>query len=336
MLNVDVAAAINAEALCAEDPLLSKLELPLQATLFPLGFPLILSTNSPSVMEAAETSWGKFRQKFSHPPLEFRIGVTTDSDNPDLPPVPTGRMHWGLLTSIADANNYICVDLMAGRSFGWITQTTAECHSYLRYYLLDAAVLLMVSGTRAAFLHAACVCPFGHGMLLCGDSGAGKSTLAYAGAKASGWTLICDDGSHLPLDRDDLLIVGDCNQIRLRSSAVKLFPEIEGLPVTPRATGKPSVEISTSELQFVTADSAVVEYLVFLNRNWTGDPELAPLPKQSISPWLARPFIITAAGSPTTEEDVLRRLFDVPIYELRYTDLDWAIERLNTLALTGR
>jgi hypothetical protein len=328
-------SAIDAEAVCIQDPLLSKVEFPLHVTLYPLGFPLKLSSNSPAVLEAANASWGRFTQKFERPPLELRLGVTTSGGITDLPPVPIMRMQPGLLVSIADASNYFIVDIKAGRSFGWITQITAECHQYLRYYILDAAVSLMIQAVRAAYLHAACVRVFERGVLLCGDSMAGKSTLAYAGARA-GWTFVCDDGSHLLLDRRDRLIVGNCHQLRLRSSAVEFFPELEGRPLTPRANRNPSIEVPTAELPgIITADSAFAEYLVFLNRHWTGSPELVPLPQPSVPSWLKRSLTITALNSETAQDDVLRRLFDAQVFELRYKDLNWAIDRLNTLAQTG-
>jgi hypothetical protein len=174
-------------------------------------------------------------------------------------------------------------------------------------------------------------------MLLCGDMAAGKSTLAYAGAR-TGWTLICDDASFLPLDREDRLFLGNCHRIRFRSTAVELFPELEGRPVTPRVAGnKPAIEVPTSEMpELKTADSAVVDYVIFINRNWTGKPELAPLSKESVLPWLKRSLTLTAVNSQTVQDDVLRRLFDAKIFELRYQDLAWGIDRLNTLALTGR
>lgn len=338
MLTEEEISAIDAEAMYAEDPLLSKVDFPLQCMLFPLGFPLRLSTNSPAVIEAANTSWGYFKQKFDEPPLELRIGVTKDrTTSGDFPPAPIVRLQWSQLINIADANNFITIDFKAGRSFGWITQSIAESPSYLRYYFLDSAALGMVSGLRAGCLHAACVSPFGRGMLLCGDPGAGKSTLAYAGAR-TGWTLVCDDAGFLPLHREDRLVVGNYHRIRFRSSAVELFPELEGRAVTPRvARNKPCIEVPTSELpEITTADSAVVDYLIFLNRDWTGSPELVPLSRQSVLPWLKRSLTFTAVNSQTIQDDVLRRLFDAQVFELRYKDLNWAIHRLNTLAQTGR
>lgn len=338
MLTLQEISAIDAEAMYAEDPLLSKVEFSLQSVIFPLGFPVKLLTNSPAVLEAANISWGYFKQKFDQPPLELRIGVTTDrTGNPELPPAPIARLQWTQVVNIADANNFITVDFKAGRSFGWITQSIAESQSYLRYYFLDSAALGMVSGLRAGCLHAACVSPFGRGMLLCGNTGAGKSTLAYAGARA-GWTLLCDDAAYLPLHREDRLVVGNYHRLRLRPSALQLFPELEGLAVTPRvASNKPSIEVPTSELrEITTADSAMVDYLIFLNRNWNGRPELATLSRQAVLPWLKRSLTFTAVNSQTIQDDVLRRLFGAPVFELRYQDLNWAIDRLNTLAQTGR
>lgn len=338
MVNVEEEiSAIDAEAIYADDPLLSKVDFPLQSMIFPLGFPLRLSTNSPAVLEAAKISWGYFKKKFDHPPLELRIGVTKDRNNPaDLPPAPTPRMQWGQLVNIADCNNFVTIDFKAGRSFGWITQSIAESPQYLRYYFLDSAALGLISGLRAGCLHAACVSPFGRGMLLCGNTGAGKSTLAYAGARA-GWPLVCDDASFMPLDRDDRLVVGNYHRLRFRSSAIQLFPELEGRGVTPRvAKSKPSIEVPTSELpEITTVDSAVIDYLIFLNRDWTGDPHLVPVSRQAVLPWLKRSLTFTAVNSQAVQDDVLRRLFDAQVLELRYQDLNWAIDRLNTLGQTG-
>lgn len=334
---LDKTFVVDAEELFTDDPLLSKVEMPFEAMMSPYGFPLRLSTNSPAVIAAADTSWGCFKQKFTNLPLELCIGVTQGGSNStDLPPVPVVRMLWGQVAVIADANNFIVIDLNAGRAFGWVTQSVVESSLYFRYYLLDGAILYMISALRAGCLHAACVSVSGHGMLLCGSTAAGKSTLAYAGARA-GWTLVSDDASFLPFDRDDRLVVGNCHRIRFRSSAVELFPELEKWPVTPRADSNPSIEVPTASFpETVTADSAIIEYLVFLNRDWSGDPELVSQSKKVIMPWLKLSLTFAAARTPAIQDDVIRRLLDAPIFELRYQDLPWAIDRINILALTGR
>jgi hypothetical protein len=337
MPDVEEAGAINVAAVFNADPLLAKVELPLRSTFYPLGFAVELSTNSPAVIEAAETSWGRFKQKFAHPPLEVRFGVTKGGNHSSsLPPVPVLRLQGSQLVSIADAHNFFAVDFNIGRAFGWITQATAEAPLYFRHYLLNSAFFSMISALRAGCLHAACVAPLGHGMLLCGNTGAGKSTLAYAGARA-GWTLVSDDASFLPLDRDDRLVVGNSHRIRFRSCAVKLFPELEGHPVIPYTAGKPAIELPTAEVpELTTADSAEVENLIFINRNWTSDPELAPLSRETVLPWVKRSLTFAAINSQAVQDNAIRRLFDAGVYELRYRNLDWAIERLQKLALTGK
>jgi hypothetical protein len=318
-----------------DDPVLSNASLPLSITCFPLGFPVEIATNSAAVLAAARQSWGQFRQRFSYPPLKLRLGVNSDADaSTSVPPAPITRARGHLMSHVADAYNFVHCDLNTGFAFGWITEQTAESNLYLRYFILEAAVLCMVAALRATPLHAACVSIDGQGMLLCGNSGAGKSSLAFAGARA-GWTFTCDDASSLPLDRYDRMIIGNCHQIRLRDSGVELFPELKGHSITPRATGKPSIEILTSKLPgLITSESAIISSIVFLNRRNAHTPELVPFEREAAHLWLGpAPFGTSAMHA--AQQASIRHLLEVPIFELRYKDLDWAIERLNTLARTG-
>ena len=318
-----------------EDPIRSMTELPLRALYFPLGFALEIHTNSPAVLAAAEQSWGFFQPKFSYPPLTLRLGVTGNvPGSSSVLPEPVCRSQGNLLSNIADAHNFVISDLNAGFSFGWITQQTSETSLYLRYHILEAAALCMISALRVIALHAACVAPNGHGMLLCGDSGAGKSTLAFAGARA-GWTFVSDDASYLPFDREDRMVVGNCHQVRLRESSVQFFPELEGRPITPRAAGKPSIEIPTAELpKLITADTATIKSIIFLNRRHVEAPGLFSFRKETALSWFKK----TPLKSPMScvaQEAAIHHLIDVEIFELRYTSLNWAVERLQTLALAG-
>lgn len=336
MLDPNIVRTEEEAGLAKLDSVLSNFDLPLRATYFPLGFPLEIATNSPEVLAAAQQSWGLFQPRFSCPPLVLRIGVTENaSDTTDVPPAPVCRVQGHLLSSIADTQNFVICDIDAGFSFGWVTQQTVESELYFRYHFLEAAALCMVATLRATPLHAACVAPDGHGMLLCGESGAGKSSLAFAGARA-GWTFVCDDSSYLPFDRMDRMVVGNCHQIRLRDSGIQLFPELEGRSITPRATGKPSIEIPTADMpELLTAGSAVVESIIFLNRRDGRTPGLFSFSKEVALSWFEQTPLKTHK-SYSAQQDAIRHLLHVPILELRYTDLDWAIERLQTLALTGR
>lgn len=321
--------------LAPEDSLVRDAELPLRGTFFPLGFPVEVITNSVEVLEAAAKSWNVFYPQFEAPPLVLKLAVAPDpKDISPPPPVPLFHRHGHLATHIADQHNFVSCDLDTGISFGRITEQTARSPLYLRYHIMETAILCMLSVLRVSALHAACVSANGYGMLFCGNSGAGKSSLAFAGAR-SGWTFISDDASYLVFDRNDHTIVGNCHQFRLRDSGALLFPELEGRPITARAAGKPSLEIPTTELPRVAkAQSAIVHALVFLNRQNVIKPELVSLSQDSVRPWFYQ-FPYTNTTSTARQLAAIDSLFDLPVYELRYTDLDWAIERLNQLTQHG-
>ena len=235
---------------------------------------------------------------------------------------------------VADIENFFIADLKKGRAMGRVTKETAASSKYFRYHFIEAAALCMVSALRAVAVHGACVRIDGKGVLLCGESGDGKSTLAFAGSR-TGWTYVTDDASYIPLHRDDRLVVGNCNQVRFRPSAVELFPELAGRALTPRAAGKPSIEVRTSEFPgSCHSNSACVDHIVFLNRKWPDAPELVPVRLASVWPWFTQTLLSTAE-SRLTQERALARLLGAQIFELRYRDLGWAIERLNQLAMKG-
>lgn len=327
-------ALICADIPSAHDQLLNSIELPHRAIFYPLGFPAEILSNCPAILEAAEQSWGLFKQRFDLPPLTVRLGVASNSESaPSLPLAPLCRIHGNLLVNLADAYNFVSCDLNTGLGFGWITERVLESTLYLRYHFLEAAVLALLAATHVSALHAACISSGEYGILLCGDSGAGKSSLAFAAAR-SGWTYTCDDASYLLLRHNESTIVGNCYQFRLRDSGTILFPEIEGRSVTPRATGKPSLEIPTGELPgIMVSEKATVRAIVFLNRH-SGREELISYSKDHAIAWLKQSQLVETASS-QYQRAAIESLAEQPIFELRYTRLDWAIERLNQLATQG-
>jgi hypothetical protein len=171
--------------------------------------------------------------------------------------------------------------------------------------------------------------------LLCGDSGAGKSSLSYACARA-GWTYVSDDASYVFNGGTDRLVIGASHQVRFRPSAAQLFPEMDGLELTPRAAGKPSIELPTATLPGITcAPTAQVDFLVFLNRNVPGAQELVSYPKD-VARRMLQQGLYGPAESLAMQHATLERLFTAEIFELRYTDLNWAVLRLETLVREGR
>jgi hypothetical protein len=313
-----------------EDPLLCRVELPLRAVFYPLGFAFEIVTNSQAVLDAAAQSWGHTKQRDSGPALQLRIGVTAGTSG-NTPPAPVVRGQQHLLSIVADAQNQAMCDLKAGFAFAWLTEDALHHPSYARYHFLEAVALILIATSRATPIHAACVSRYGHGMLLCGPSGAGKSTLAYACAR-SGWIFTADDSSYLRQDADEPRIVGNSHQLRFRPSARDLFPELRGRGITPRAEGKPSIEVPTAELPgIVTAEEAMVHNIILLNRWPSARAELLPLPAEAAQQYfqqcLQLPHKIQQRQS-----EALKSLSTAAVYELRYHDLQQAIDCLDLLA----
>jgi len=317
------------------DPLLSKLALPLHAVFYPLGFAVEITTNAQEVLDAARECWGHLHQRRANPMLQLRIGVT-DGGSTDCPPRPVVRAQRHLLSIVADAHNHAVCDLKAGFAFAWLNHVALRHRSYLRYHFMESMALVLISTSYATALHAACVSRHGRGMLLCGDSGAGKSSLSYACARA-GWTYTSDDASYLLHDSDQPRVIGNPHQVRFRPSASDLFPELIGRNLTPRAEGKPSIEVPTSELPgLITADEASIHYIIFLNRQPSAVAELLPLPKATTLQRFHQ-SLYPVEEIQQSQAATLQHLSATEMYELRYRDLHHAVDCLELLARgTGR
>lgn len=132
------------------------------------------------------------------------------------------------------------------------------------------------------------------------------------------------------------LVIGDCHQVRFRPSAAELFPELNGLEITPRAAGKPSIELPTAAMHGMTcAPTAQVDFLVFLNRRVPGRQELVPY-RKDVARYFMRQVLFGSAESLAVQYAALERLLTAEVFEMRYSDLGWAVSRLETLAREGR
>jgi hypothetical protein len=324
----------TAGAVNPADPVLSYFRLPLRGAYYPLGFALEIATNSSEVLAAAEESWGGFHQKFSELPLRLEIGVMADGSR-DCPPPPGCRSRGNLLTIVADAGNFCVCDLSRGFAFAWLTQSAAADRAYLRYYFLEAAVSTLLEALYLTPLHAACVQNGGRGVLLCGESGAGKSSLAFACAR-NGWTFLSDDSSAIIRKRRGRVVVGNPCQMRFRESAVELFPELKEQRVTPRATGKMAIELATAILpEIATQAECQVDYIVFLNRREPAPPSFLSVPKEIAWQYFQQYMCFGEDEVHQAQTASIHDLLTTKVFEMRYQDLDWAVERLGMLVREG-
>ncbi len=327
------AAAILLSSI-AQDSVCCFAEMPLKGVFHPLGFSVDISTNSREVLTAAEESWGRCAKAFSEPAVHLRVGVV-DAENGVCPQEPTWRAWRNLLVTVADAGNCSVCDLRQGAAFSWLTQAAVENRPYLRYYFLEGPALSLLEKMYLAPLHAACVRLEDQGVLLCGDSGAGKSSLAYACARR-GWTYISDDTSSLIRSRKQPTIVGNPYQFRFREAGVELFPELAKQDVTRRGTGEFAIELATATLPEITTDlTSSVEYVVFLNRRNANPPSLVPFSQETAMSWFDQLLTFGENETLQAQSSAYRKLLGTKMLELRYRDLDWAVDRLETLVREG-
>lgn len=311
------------------DPVFSAFDLPLRRTYFPLGYPLVLETNSSDVLEAAEETWGTFERMFHQPPVRVSLGVAeSQSDSLRQEPVIRAREH--LMSIIAGRENFMQCDFDQGFAFGWVTPRTAADRSWFRYHFLSGGGSTLVQQRAFAPLHGALVARNQSGVLLCGDSLAGKSTLAYACARA-GWTYVSDDGTFLVRGRDDRFALGTPHDIRFRTDAPGIFPELDTHPPMVRPNGKMAIEVRTRDLGISTAPGCIVDHVVFLDRQHSGPAFVQRYPEDEALEYWGR-----YAGLGTSEvQEAQRRshqqLLRAGLWEMHYSHLSDAIAQLERL-----
>jgi hypothetical protein len=306
-------------------------ELSLEAMYYPYGFPVEVKTNSRRVLEQFEKMWRKFDKQHETAPIRCEVQLIGSSLT-ECPPEPTYRLMLPLMINVADADNYCIIDLERSQAKITISEASLRYPLYAQYFLLGTPTCCIA--TRCATpVHAASVGLDGQGVLLCGDSGAGKSTLSYACARA-GWTFTCDDASYLLNGGTKRLVTGNCHQVRFRPSAAEMFEEIRGAEITPRAAGKPSIELPTAEMGIACAPMMRVDFIVFLNRR-AGTEELLPY-STDVARQFMRQVVFGPADSRALQFEAIDRLLTAPVFELRYTGVNWAIDRLRALVQEGR
>jgi hypothetical protein len=315
-----------------QDALLCDMDLPLRQTIYPLGYAVELITNDPNVLKAASESFGHRRLRRGSTALRVHVGISEES-NSKCPPEPTRREYKHLYSLVADVHNQALLDLKTCTCFVWLDKVALKNRRYFRYNFLEKAVYLLLGASVVTDIHAACVSKHGKGILLCGDSGAGKSTLAYACARA-GWTYTSDDTSYLINDSPTPRVIGHSHRVRFRPAAKALFPELADCEVTPRIEGKPSIEVPVSALPLRhTAKEADVHSIIYLHRLPSTRAKLVPLRSGSATERMKQE-LFSAGDIRAKHELMLEALSRVPTYELQYSDVEDAIQRLDTLVET--
>ena len=203
--------------------------------------------------------------------------------------------------------------------------------SYARYHFIEAVALILISTTYATPIHAACVSRHGRGMFF-----------AVHRAPANRHWLTPVPGADGSLPQTTPPISGTMPATSA-SSAIRIsyvfdppprifFPSSRGRGVTPRAEGKPSIEVPTAELPgIVTADEALVHHIILLIRVATAHAELRSLPKEAARQYFQQ-YLQLPDKIQEMQAEAAKGIATADVYELRYQDLQQAIDCLNVLA----
>jgi hypothetical protein len=154
-----------------------------------------------------------------------------------------------------------------------------------------------------------------------------------AGSCCAGWTYISDDACYLLRDQNNRFVIGNSHQVRFRPSAAELFPELKGYSITPRAAGKPSIEVPIASLpgDMKSAFGTRIEHIIFLNRGKSGPQEITSYPKElAFKKMCFTPYAVKGAEKSHTA--AIKNLLEASTFELHYHDLDWAVHCMELLA----
>jgi hypothetical protein len=314
------------------DPLCQQVELPLDVTLYPLGFPLHIATNSTDVIASARRVWDYFPQRFRVDPVRLRIMIAEGTESAQLP---VYRAQGHLFSIVGSRENFAACNLSQAFGSGWFTSSSAADHDAFAFFFLEALVYTCLTHLHLTAVHAACVALGGRGALLCGGSGAGKSCLAYACAR-DGFTFVSDDSTALLRRSQGRRVIGKPGCIRLRQSAVEILPEFDGALPRRLANGKDTIEIRTAELPSLRTDfECRADFIVFLNRAGTGPTNLRPVPRDEARRRLEEQIPVLENSSYTEQITSLERLLECECLELEYRDLGAAVTPLKQLLSRG-
>src|SRR5229473_1673741 len=90
----------------------------LQETLYPLGFPLIVTTNSEAALATARAEWCMWTPTYAEPPIVLNFKV---SEGGELPPAAEFHAHRHLFAFVSDSKNLAVCDTQARSGTAWLT-----------------------------------------------------------------------------------------------------------------------------------------------------------------------------------------------------------------------
>jgi hypothetical protein len=254
----------------------------------PMGFTLRITSNSPAILAAAQTSFGRFgaTEATASPDFTFRLFEHNLTEGEGPPSSPVFRRDGHLLYQTTGPSSTLVVDVAAGVAFGNFSAATLAHATYFRWHFLELAFFMMLEGRGLMGVHGAALAHNGKAILLRAHSGGGKTTLAYAGARGK-FQALAEDVVWLDAARH--LWWGMPWSFHLLPDAKRLFPELA--PYAPILQTNAELKLEV-DLETLRPDSTTVaarpQAILFVERVAGGASRLEPVdPTQARRLWPA-------------------------------------------------
>jgi hypothetical protein len=246
-------------------------------------------------------------------------------------PEPVVRTQRHYFSIVSDRDNFAAYDSHTFFGYCFVTERTAADRSWFRFFYLETMAYMLLAQRYAMPLHAAAVAHKGIGALLYGHAGAGKSTLAWACARA-GWTYITDDGAWLLPVAGERTVLGRCHQIRFKSDAPRLFPELQRYAARPGPNGKLSIEVPLADFpQLRTASRCHIACVVVLDRRSRAAACAEPVSAEEVAGLLLGDMPRYEAEVRARYETAVGKLLHAPCHRLTYDNPEDAIRVLTEI-----
>src|SRR5258706_5438650 len=132
-----------------------------QETFYPLGFPIVIVSNSAATLQAAHIEWDAWTKVFDEPPILLTFNVS--AERAALPETSEFHAHAHQFAFIADAKNLGVCDTSTQSGVGWLTASAVDDAAYFRYHFLEGMALELIVSLHLTPFHAACVARNGRG-----------------------------------------------------------------------------------------------------------------------------------------------------------------------------
>lgn len=220
-----------------------------------LGIPTQIESTSAAIIDLADRAFAVWPLTDAAPEARIRIDVApgTAADGTGITYAYEDRD----CLIIRAGDEQVRVDAKAGSGRGSVPQSLLATPDALRYGVIEATVLFIITRHDRTPFHAAAIAGPDSAVLLAGPSGTGKSTLAYAAiTSGAGLTLLSEDCVYLQTQPEPR-IWGWPGFLHLGPEATGFFPELGAHVATVLSNGKRKFAVDTGPAPLSVPNAAV-------------------------------------------------------------------------------